>query len=304
MRIRLATPEDLNRDETKAVLDSALEAVTLASVPGIARGSIPTFADVLSRNAVKWRPEPPGDEHFDLPKTVIGRGWGDCDDLAPWHAASLRASGEDPEAIAVVRPSGPNRWHAVVQRHDGSVDDPSRWAGMGSVSGEELYQGPFWPAMFGDRLSLATYPMTRGWAGRVDVPSESVPMALSTLAAQRSPASAIVGAIRGALGMCGGLDARADDILRLSGLHDLLTGVPPRDVRDALEHIAGDEVGFGFASLIPAATSLAAPVLQATGILPKGGGGAPAPAPSAMAANPNAPGAALHCPGGPIIIRF
>lgn len=126
MRVQVAIPEP---HVTKPVLDSALEAVTKLNEQMITSGEVPSFERGL-RYGVQWRPEPPGDEHFDSAEKVLKRGWGDCDDLAPWHAASLRASGEDPNATAVVRKSGPKRWHAIVQRGDGSVDDPSLRAGM------------------------------------------------------------------------------------------------------------------------------------------------------------------------------
>jgi hypothetical protein len=96
----------------------------------MSRNEIPSFEKGL-KQGIRWKPEPPGAEHFDHAKTVLARKWGDCDDLAPWHAASLRHSGEDPDAKAIVKRSGPKTWHAVVQRADGSIDDPSREAGMG-----------------------------------------------------------------------------------------------------------------------------------------------------------------------------
>lgn len=302
MRIRLAVPNDLNKDEMEAVLNAAQEATTLAALPGLVRGSVPSFRQALAGKKVRWRPEPPGDEHFDLPRTVLGRGWGDCDDLAPWHAASLRASGEDPEARAIVRPSGPHRWHAVVQRHDGTIQDPSRAAGMGGVHGTDV--SPFaaaWPSMFGDRLALATYPLRGGtWAARVDVPSSTMPMAVSALNAGVNPASAVVGSIRGALRLCEGIDPWLDDEVRLSGLHDLLCGSSVDEVEEAMAHVVGENVGF-FGALAPAAMSLAAPVLKK--VLPGGGGGGGGSAP-AGGGGAGAPGSTLHCPGGPIIVRF
>lgn len=127
MRLKIAIPE---AHVSKEVLDAGLEAVTRLNEQMLAAGEIPSFERGL-KYGIRWRPEPPGDEHFDSADRVIGRKWGDCDDLAPWHAASLRASGEDPDASAVVRRSGPKRWHAVVRRGDGSEDDPSKRAGMG-----------------------------------------------------------------------------------------------------------------------------------------------------------------------------
>jgi hypothetical protein len=300
MRIRLGVPDGLNRDETKEVLDAALESVTRASVPLIERGQVPTFVQALKTGNVRWRPEPPGDEHFDLPQTVIKRGWGDCDDLAPWHAASLRASGLDPMAEAIVRPSGPGRWHAIVKRGDGRIVDPSRAAGMGSVGADD-YTGPLWPSMFGDRLSLATYPMVHGWAARVDVPEleGEIPMVYSHLAGGHSPRHAIIRGIQGAdiLGRCG-----HEHQLILSGLHDLLNGADYDEVGEALDHYG--VVGF-LPFLAPAAASLAAPLLSK--ILPGSKGGAPAQPAAAPGVSPSmaqTPGSTMACPGGPIIVRF
>lgn len=301
MRIRLGVPGDLNKDETAAVLDAALEAVTAANEPLIARGKIPHAVKAIKRG-VKWRPEPPGDEHFDLASTVLKRGHGDCDDLAPYLAASLRASGEDPEAYAYVRPTGPNRWHAVVNSQ-GRELDPSRWAGMGArVSGDDNYRAPFWPPMFGDRLSVAAYPLYSGWAGRVDVPDddEMMPIVWSHLAKGTSPRSAVRGAICGVqiVGRCNG-----EDELTLAGLEALLAGAHPEQVDQALE--ANGAVGF-LPFLAPAAASLAAPIAsKALGMFGGGGGGggsAAASAPPHPGVAP--PGATMTLPGGPIIVRF
>ncbi len=60
---------------------------------------------------------------------VLKRGWGDCEDLAAWRAAELRVRCEEP-AQAVVRRSGPRKFHAVVVREDGFIEDPSKVLGM------------------------------------------------------------------------------------------------------------------------------------------------------------------------------
>src|SRR5258706_3949910 len=143
MRINVAVPE---AHVTAPVLDAALESVTRLNESLIQRGEVPTFTQGL-HHGVKWKPEPPGQEHFDHAGVVMKRKWGDCDDLAPWQAATLRHSGEDPGAFAVAQRSGPKRWHAVVQRSDGSIDDPSKRAGMGmAVSG---IIGAALPLMYG-----------------------------------------------------------------------------------------------------------------------------------------------------------
>lgn len=128
MQVNVAVPEE---HVDAPVLDAALESVTRLNEAMLQRGEIPTFERGLRTHGIRWRPEPPGGEHFDNAKLVLRRGWGDCDDLAPYHAASLRHSGEDPGARAIVYRSGPKRWHAVVRRGDGSIDDPSKRAGMG-----------------------------------------------------------------------------------------------------------------------------------------------------------------------------
>jgi len=115
---------------SKEVLEPALESVTRLNERMIEKGEVPTAEDAIDHDGVRWKPEPPGAERFDHAGLVMRRKWGDCDDLAPWHAASLRVTGEDHGAQAIVYPSGPGRWHAVVRRSDGSIDDPSRWAGM------------------------------------------------------------------------------------------------------------------------------------------------------------------------------
>jgi hypothetical protein len=141
MRIRIAVPDE---NISAEVIDPVLEAVTRLNSHMIDSGQTPTSHELLDKGAV-WRPENMGDEHFDHGATIAERGWGDCDDWAPLHAATLRNSGEDPGAVARVVKSGPNTWHALVQRSDGSIEDPSIAAGMKSdrpsnINGEEPYE--------------------------------------------------------------------------------------------------------------------------------------------------------------------
>jgi hypothetical protein len=251
MRINVAVPE---AEVTKPVLDSALESVTRLNEQLIKSGSVPTFRRALARDNIRWKPEPPGDEHFDHAGIVQRRKWGDCDDLAPWHAGSLRASGEDPEAVAVVRRSGPTRWHAYVERSDGRTEDPSREAGMGK-HGEGVV-GAVLPVMFnatelqgvgGDDLgeyivrpSVALRPAPRqSWQARVDLPwherEQSVYLptdyAMSTIHSQANPAQALVGALEGAckLGVLGGY-AHPEHIARIGAICDTIEGVTYEDV--------------------------------------------------------------------------
>jgi hypothetical protein len=145
MRIRVAVPEEYVQAD---VINAALEAVTRLDEHMIRSGQSPTSHELVQAGA-RWHPEPPGDEHFDHGGTIAQRGHGDCDDWAPLHAATMRATGQDPGAAAIVIPSGPNTWHAVVQKSDGHVltgsDDISVMAGMPPpkrlvVGGEEHMQ--------------------------------------------------------------------------------------------------------------------------------------------------------------------
>lgn len=213
MRINVAVPEE---NVSAPILNAMLEGTTRVNQALLKQGAVPTFRDAV--DGIRWKPEPPGQEHFDHAGIVLERGWGDCDDLAPHHAASLRHTGEDPGAKAVVKKSGPSRWHAVVQRSDGSIDDPSREAGMGQrVHG---VAGAFLPVMRGEsevgtydaaRPLLALRPVrdrngqVEAWQARADLPWHQSPgdspadVAMASLHASPVSSQAVVGAIRGGL---------------------------------------------------------------------------------------------------------
>lgn len=263
MRIRLGVSPDIDHDTMGEAIDAALESVAVSQVPLIEQGKVPDIRDAIKAGKVKWKPEPPGDEHFDDAKTVLARGWGDCDDLAPWLAASLRASGELPDAYPYVYQSGPKRWHAVVDDGHGNRLDPSKWAGMGkksSVNGYADYGvvGAVWAPMFEDQLALAAHPHTAGWAARVDVPDQSLPISWSTVAHGIDPRRAMMAAIQGACGFCDVAgDPHEDDIARLIGIEALLA--THGDIDAAAESIGEDYIGF-LPMLAPAAAQLAAPM--------------------------------------------
>jgi hypothetical protein len=223
MRIQTAIPED---EVSKPVLDASLEAVTRLNESLIRAGKIPTFREAVDR--VRWKPEPPGQEHFDHGGIVLARGWGDCDDLGPWHAASLRVTGEDRGARSVVHRSGPKTWHAVVERTNTAtrLDDPSKEAGMPSrVNGCGPSCAPVIPtaANVGAFIALPRLALRanrenpassniESWQARADLPwnwspsnsPTDVAMAslhMSPVASQRvaGPGAAIVGALDGAI---------------------------------------------------------------------------------------------------------
>lgn len=316
MRIRIAVPDE---HLTPGVLDAALEAVTRADEALLDAGQVPTAREGIARG-VRWKPEPPGDEHFDLASKVRERGWGDCDDLAPWHAASLRASGEDPDARAVVKRSGPSRWHALVVRGDGRIDDPSKWAGMGKgVHGGSLIdlltrQAPAhvpvvrstqpdpasgWSP---DRIILRCQPWRGKWAARTDVPWATQPgYGLASYGYGLTPEASLLPSLKGAA-LVGEASCvvGAEAVARCGAIHDALCCGDLDDLEDIIGWL--DDQGFegaaddivGFLPLLSAALPLASSLLP--GLLPGGGGGA-AQAPAAAAA-PAASMMSAPVPGG------
>lgn len=250
MRVNVAIPES---QVTAPVLDAALEAVTRLNEQLIKSGEAPTFKQALPH--VQWRPEPPGAEHFDHAGIVSARGWGDCDDLAPHHAASLRVSGEDPGARAIVVPSGPQRWHAVVKRSSGKIDDPSEAAGMNGR--RHAIAGAALPLMCEPQVSVsgayllrpqvALRPTHNGWQGRADIPwnwqpapgAPATPAEMSMAALHQAPvaATALVGAIDGAidLGVASG-NADPEHLDRLRCLSDYAAGMPLHDCAEHYGH--------------------------------------------------------------------
>lgn len=273
MRINLAIPEN---HVDAPPLDAALEAVTRLNETLLRDGHVPTAREGIHEHGVRWKPEPPGDESFDHAHTVHQRGWGDCDDLAPWHAASLRHTGEDPGAHAIVTKSGPKRWHAIVRRSDGSIDDPSREAGMGAPRGVHgaCVRGMNPPASvsgaYAVRPQIAMRPVRGAYQARADMPWQwkeqldekpsATDIAMSTLHTAPVASTALVGALDGAcqLAIAGGY-ADPEHISRLSCLADACEG----HSYDELAEVYGEEhanaarqiVGSFFGSIFKAVTA-------------------------------------------------
>jgi hypothetical protein len=244
MRINVAVPE---ASVSAPVLDAALESVTRLNEQLLADGAVPTFDKALKKGIV-WKPEPPGEEHFDHAGVVVRRGWGDCDDLAPYEAATLRHTGEDPDAKAIVRRSGPKRWHAIVQHGDGSLRDPSKAAGMGAPVGVLGATLPLMHALPPEgvgayiiRPGIAMRPVRGQWQSRTDMPwnwkehlwdkPRPTDYAMTTLHIDPVASTSLVGAIEGALklAMCGGY-AHPENINRLAAIADYIEGVDMQDI--------------------------------------------------------------------------
>jgi hypothetical protein len=300
MRLNIAIPED---HVTKPVLDAALEAVSKLDEQMIQSGESPTSLQLIDQGAI-WQPEKPGQEHFDHGGLIAGRGHGDCDDWAPLHAATLRVTGRDPGAKAVVRKSGPKRWHAVVLRSDGSIDDPSLAAGMPGRGRQNGVSGAALPMIFAapsgrhgvdgtvgayiatPQLALRPIKDRHGqveaWQARADLPwhwhPTGTPADLAMVSLHRSPVSsqAIVGAVRGAfrVGLCNGADP--ETLKRLSAISDACEGCTweelARDYGPEHATAAGNLVGSFFGKAFRAIKKVASPLVKgALSVVPGGG---------------------------------
>lgn len=274
MRLNIAIPE---AHVSKPVLDAALEAVTRLNEQLI-DGGAPTSHQLIEQGA-KWKPEPPGQEHFDHAGILAQRGWGDCDDWAPLHAATLRKTGQDPGAVAEVIRTGPHLWHAVVKRSDGSHDDPSKAAGMPS-GGVQALHGATLPLMnapgsvvggtYVVRPSLAVRPHPNGYQARVDLPwhwreqLDSPPTAsdyaMAALHSAPTAHTALTGAIIGAVELANAANiADPEHVQRLCCIAEACEGMPYDELEERWgpEHAAAGMqiVGSFFGDVFKAATS-------------------------------------------------
>jgi hypothetical protein len=98
----------------------------------------------LYDSGVRYQNEPArinqnGIEMFDIIPVMLRRGWGDCDDLAPWRVAELQERFGEPASIRIqwkARPGRGKLYHVLVRRgnvpatHPFSIEDPSRRLGM------------------------------------------------------------------------------------------------------------------------------------------------------------------------------
>jgi hypothetical protein len=127
-----ALSSSLEVPSSAGTYSAALEGLT--GVNEVLMRRDPSIPPLYSTGAL-WevRPGDPSELKWRYAPDVAGEGWGDCQDLSAYRAAELRVSGVDPKAHVRVYPSGPNSYHAVVARGDGSVEDPSVILGMNPI---------------------------------------------------------------------------------------------------------------------------------------------------------------------------
>lgn len=337
MRIRISIPE---ADISPHVLNAALETVTRVDESQIKRGILPTVTQAI-KDGARWRPEPPGDEHFDHAAAIVRRGWGDCDDWAPWKAAELRATGVDPGARAEVEKSGPNRWHAKVTSSSGKKIDPSVQAHMPTRGIAGAGPAICAPMFMTGRPAWAVKPHPQGGiAARADLPWRNAKTGTNIAVTHRheDPFKALCGAMRGAV-LVGGLSGAVEpnDMAKMAFLEAMLRGINPDVIRQQLRMQGHSLVGFAplipmAASMLPGLTKMLPGPLKGlipgmgpkpapkkpkppapTAVMPKGGApsrAAPGVGPSPVTSPVTSPapsyqGAPIVPPAaGPIVIKF
>lgn len=110
------------------VIKLVLDALVRVDLAYLSTHNVPE----LYRSGVRYQNEPKGTtEEFAAVPVVLSRGWGDCDDLAPWRVAELQKHGEKARLRIVwhKKPSG-RLYHIVVRRENGRIEDPSAILGM------------------------------------------------------------------------------------------------------------------------------------------------------------------------------
>lgn len=261
----------------------------------------------IYESGVRWQAEPPGQETWDPPPTVIQRRWGDCDDLAPWRAAELRREG-DSEAradtyVSRIYPDGRRLWHAIVVRGDGTVEDPSARLGMrkhpghyddgtrfvpqaSTMGGIDSHDSPG-----GSDMSTIHWTVTRtanGYEGTIELPFGNGGSRIAVRNQASSPGEALEGAIYCADDVCG-----MDDECGFINFGELIPGIVS-SVADVARTISSAVSRRG-PSAVPASSPEAGPMGPMMRMLAMRPGGMPfgAPgygAPSMMPGMPMMPG--------------
>lgn len=78
----------------------------------------------LYESAIKYRQ--PGKLAWHTIADLYDLGWGDCKDLVAARCAELRVYDAEPAMPLVYETRRRGRWHAVLRRADGTIEDPSR----------------------------------------------------------------------------------------------------------------------------------------------------------------------------------
>lgn len=126
------------------------------------------------------------EERWQIPSETTSRGGGDCEDLASWRCAELRNAGE--KCRVIVRRSRPGVLHAVVEREDGQIEDPSRRLGMGRGRISGMTNEP--------NLRWNIKRTSDGWEGTATIPLPAGAAAVTARAAGRTRGDAAARTLR------------------------------------------------------------------------------------------------------------
>jgi hypothetical protein len=118
LHVKMEVPAD------PASLTAALEGLVRLSQAQLVSGLAGDGHPPLYASRVVYRRERPGEEDWKSIDRLFADGEGDCEDLASARAAQLRHEGE--QASAIVVPTRTGKFHAVVLRESGEIEDPSR----------------------------------------------------------------------------------------------------------------------------------------------------------------------------------
>lgn len=122
----MAIRVEMELPASPAVLEAAMEGLVGANVEMMTHGRLGGVAfPPLYASGIVYRREPPGQEDWQTADRLLENREGDCEDLAAYRTAELRRDGELGARARVV-PTQRGKFHAIVQREDGSMEDPSR----------------------------------------------------------------------------------------------------------------------------------------------------------------------------------
>lgn len=126
MRLVLALSRTKRPKEAARCVLRILQAIAEYNADIIRAGGVPP----LYESGVRYRQE--DGESFQDCRYVLRAGWADCSNLAAWRAGELIAAGEKARVRAHWRvySDGIRRFHLMVRREDGWIEDPSRKLGM------------------------------------------------------------------------------------------------------------------------------------------------------------------------------
>lgn len=109
----------------EALHDALLEGLVAANEVALAAWPLPP----LYESGVVYEHEGPTEEWYDVPE-VLARGAADCEDLAAWRVAELRAAGVDAWACSSLSRDGADLLFHVRVCTPWGIEDPSCILGM------------------------------------------------------------------------------------------------------------------------------------------------------------------------------